>query len=418
MHVKFNSVSLRLFSAAICLVTVGLYIDSVATHYLAYRLSTSLDRRNLNRAAELEPWDAELRWKLGRQALFIAQDPTNAVSNLEAAVSLNPHLARYWLDLAAAYQVMSDVQRQRSALERALQADPSTPDVSWEAANFYLAQNDLERALQLFRVVMANDPKQTNSALKLCWHATQNVSMMLADAVPSLPAPYFAFLNLLTLESETPPAKEVWHGLTSLGQQFTVSDAFPFFDYLLRKRETETAVQVWEDLVKRGAKLQSYAEPGNLIVDGGLERDFLNGGFDWRYSVTGPVQLSVDTSEFHGGNQSLRMVFRGPAVSDAGIFEYIPVQHNTNYRFSVYTKAEDIESASGPRVTVLDAYSGKSYVLTDDSLGTTGWRQQSADFRTGSDTSLLVVTVRRVPGNVLIKGKFWIDDFSLVKAVN
>jgi hypothetical protein len=265
---------------------------------------------------------------------------------------------------------------------------------------------------------MANDPKQTNSALKLCWHATQNVSMMLANAVPSLPPPYFAFLNLLTVESETAPAKEVWHGLTSLGQQFTVSDAFPFFDYLLRKRETETAVQVWEELVKRGAKLQSYVESGNLIVDGGLERDFLNGGFDWRYSVTDPIQLSVDTSEFHGGNQSLRMVFRGPGVSDAGIFEYIPVQHNTNYRFSVYTKAEDIESASGPRVTVLDAYSGKSYVLTDDSLGTTGWRQQSADFRTGSDTSLLVVTVRRVPGNVLIKGKFWIDDFSLVKAVN
>ena len=184
---------------------------------------------------------------------------------------------------------------------------------------------------------------------------------------------------------------------------------------LLQKRETETAVRVWEELVKRNAKLQSYAQPGNLIVDGGLERDFLNGGFDWRYSVKGPLQLSVDTSEFHGGNEALRMVFRGPAVSDAGIFEYIPVHPYTDYRFRAYTKSEDIESASGPRLTVLDAYSGESYVLTDDSLGTTGWRQQSADFSTGSKTSLLVVTVRRLPGNVLIKGKFWIDDLSLVK---
>jgi len=418
MHVKFNSALRRLFSAAICLVAVGLYLASVATHYVAYRLSTSLDRGYLNRAAKLEPWNAESRWKLGRYALFVAQEPTDAVSNLEAAVSLNPHLARYWLDLAAAYQVMSDVQRQRSALERALQADPSAPNVSWEAANFYLVQNDLERALPLFQLGIANDPKQTNTALRLCWHATQNVSIMLANAVPSVPAPYFAFLNLLTVDGETSPAEAVWHRLTSLGQQFTVSDAFPFFDYLLQKRETETAVQVWEELVKRDAKLQSYAQPGNLIVDGGLERNFLNGGFDWRYSVKGPLQLSVDTSEFHGGNQALRMVFRGPAVPDAGIFEYIPVHPNTDYRFSAYTKSEDIESASGPRVTVLDAYSGESYVLTDDSLGTTGWRQQSADFRTGSKTSLLVVTVRRVPDNVLIKGKFWIDDLSLVKTVN
>jgi hypothetical protein len=238
---------------------------------------------------------------------------------------------------------------------------------------------------------------------------------MLADAVPAEPAIYFAFLNLLSVNGETAPAEEVWHRMASLSQQFAVSDAFPFFDYLLQKHETDAAVQVWETLVKRITKLQSYRQPGNLMVDGGLEKDFLNGGFDWRYSITAPVQLSVDTSEFHGGHQALRMVFRGPAVSDAGIFEYIPVHANTNYHFDVYTKAEDIESASGPRIAVLDAYSGKTYVLADDSLGTTGWRQQSADFRTSAESSLLVVTVRRVPGNVLIKGKFWIDDVNLVQ---
>src|SRR6266404_8619930 len=124
MHVKFNSALQRLFSAAICLVAVGLYVASVATHYVAYRLSTSLDRGCLNRASKLEPWNAESRWKLGRYALFVAQEPTDAVSNLEAAVSLNPHLARYWLDLAGGYQLTGNVQRQRSALEQALRADP------------------------------------------------------------------------------------------------------------------------------------------------------------------------------------------------------------------------------------------------------------------------------------------------------
>ena len=300
-------------------------------------------------------------------------------------------------------------------MERALKVEPRDPNVAWEVANFYLAQNDLDHALPLFRVVIANDPKQTNSALKLCWRATQSVDMMLAEALPPEPSPHLAFLNLLTSENELAPAGAVWHALMSLGKQFPTSDAFPYFDYLLQQQETETAVQVWDELVKRSTNLQSYTQPGNLVTDGSLEKSFLNGGFDWRYSITGAVQLSIDSTEFHGGNQALRMLFKGPAVSDTGIFEYVPVTPNSDYHFSVYTKSEDIESASGPRVAVLDAYSGRTYVLTDDSLGTTGWRPQSADFRTRPETSLLVVTVRRVPGSALIKGKFWIDDASLVQ---
>jgi hypothetical protein len=66
-------------------------------------------------------------------------------------------------------------------------------------------------------------------------------------------------------------------------------------------------------------------------------------------------------------------------------------------------------------VEVLDAYSGNSYVLSEDSLGTTGWREQRANFRTGAETSLLVVRVARAPGDPLIKGKFWIDDVSLTQ---
>jgi tetratricopeptide (TPR) repeat protein len=415
MHVQLNTGARKVFFALVCLLAVGLYIGAVARSYVVYRLCTNPDPGSLKHAAQLEPWNADPRWKLGRYALMVSQDPTEALSNLRAAVALNPHLARYWLDLAAAYQVSGDLDRHRSAIERALEMEPTAPDVAWEAANFYLAQNDLGRALPLFRVVIANDPRQTNSALQLCWHATQDVSMMLAQVLPSECSSYFIFLNLLAAENQAASAEVVWRGLMSLGKQFPPSEVFPYFDYLLQKHETETAVQVWEGLAKRSADLQSYTQAGNLVVDGSLERHFLNGGFDWRYSTAGAVQLSIDSAEFHSGNQALRMLFKGPAVSDAGIFEYIPVHPKTNYRFSVYTKAEDVESASGPRVAVLDAYSGQTYVLTDDSLGTTGWRPQSADFRTGPETSLLVVTVRRVPGSALIKGKFWIDDVSLVQ---
>ncbi|HKW27243.1 MAG TPA: hypothetical protein VJN48_15770, partial [Terriglobales bacterium] len=410
MHAKLNSKPRKLLFVLVCLAIAGLYLAMIAGHYAATILRARHNPGALVQAAKIEPWNAEPRWELGRYSLFVAQDAAAAVSNLETAVALNPHDARYWLDLAAAYQVAGDVPSQRLALEQAVEEEPTAPGVAWEAANFYLVQNEVARGLALFRVVMANDPEQLNAALSLCWRATRDVNIMLTQAVPPQPAPYFALLNLLTTQGLTAPAEAVWNHLASLGQPFPARDAFPFVDYLIGKHEISAAVQVWQQLLARDRDLQGYEQSGNLIVDGGLEQELLNGGFDWRYSDTGSVQLAIDNSEFHGGNQSVRMTFSGPGVSDPGIFQYVPVRPDTNYRFSAYTKAEDIESASGPRLAILDAYSGKEYALTDDSLGTTGWREQSADFQTSPETSLLIVKVTRVPGNPLIKGKFWVDD--------
>jgi tetratricopeptide (TPR) repeat protein len=414
MQVNLNSAPRKLLFILPCMVAVGLYLAVIGSHYMAASLAAQSGRA-LERAVSLEPWNANWQWQLGQYLLFVAQDQKRAVSGLEKAVALNSHVARYWLDLAVAYEVSGDAQRQRHALESALQAEPTAPNVAWQAANFYLVGNDVGHALPLLGVVMKNDPEQLNAALKLAWRVTQNTTQMLRQAVPPEPLPYFAFLKLLTENSETSAAQVVWNGLINLGQPFPVSDAFPYFDYLIQKHDTGAAVGVWKELVKQSSTLQTYTQPGNLMVDGGLEKDFLNGGFDWRYSVTNAVNLSVDYNEFRGGNQALRLAFEGPAVSDGGFFEYVPVLPNTEYRFSVYTKSEDIESASGPRLAVLDAYSGQAYVLTDDSLGTMAWRQQSADFRTRPETSLLVVKVLRAPSGPLIKGKFWIDDVSLVQ---
>lgn len=129
-----------------------------------------------------------------------------------------------------------------------------------------------------------------------------------------------------------------------------MSDAFPYFDYLLEKHEIAAAVRAWRGTVQINSQVQGYNQPGNLIVNGDVEKDFLNGGFDWRYKVIDPVQLSIDTVEFHIGATEVFMIFKGPAIADVGILEYVPVSFNTPYDFSVYIKAEDIESSGDPRL--------------------------------------------------------------------
>ena len=149
------------------------------------------------------------------------------------------------------YQVAGDVQQQRWALQKALQAEPTDPDVAWQVANFYLVDSDVPRALPLFRTVIENDPAKVNAALQLCWQATNNINAILNLAVPSESNTYFALMDLLINRDEASPAAAVWRRLASLKQNFRAADAFPYFDYLVKRHATDSAVQVWQALEKK-----------------------------------------------------------------------------------------------------------------------------------------------------------------------
>ena len=168
------------------------------------------------------------------------------------------------------YQVAGDVQQQRQALQKALQAEPTAPDVAWQVANFYLVENDPIRALPLFRTVIEKDPTKVEDAVQLCWQATNNIDAILDQAVPAESSAYFTLMDLLIKNDEASPAAAVWTRLASLKQTFPAADAFPYFDYLLKRHATDSSVQVWQALVKRSGELANYGEPGNLIVDGDL----------------------------------------------------------------------------------------------------------------------------------------------------
>jgi len=257
MEMNLNSVPRKFTFILVCAVAVESYLAAIGRHYLAVKSAEQSELRSLEQAVNLEKSNAEWQWKLGRYLLFVAQDQKDALSSLGKAVALNARVARYWLDLAIAYEVSGDTQHQRHALDSALQAEPTAPNVAWQAGNFYLVANDVERALPLFRVVMQNDPEQLNAALKLCWRITRDPTVMLMKAVPAKPLTYFAFLKLLTEKGETGPAEVVWNGLMNLGQPFPASDAFPYFDYLVQKHDTGAAVRVWRNLTRRSSKLQS-----------------------------------------------------------------------------------------------------------------------------------------------------------------
>jgi len=410
---------LRKFSfAGVCLVLVGLYLYLALRAYLASHLAASPTLSNLDKATRLEPSNAEYRELLGRNLALLGANLDDAIASYRTAVHLNPYAARYWLDLAGAYQVAGRTSEQEQSVEHAVEADPTTPHVAWEAANFFLVQGDQERALRSFRVVLANDPEEVNSALQLCWRATRDANQILDQALPRRAELYLSFLGLLISEQEVAAAENVWNHLIALNQEFSTELAVPYFRFLIAKHEVAAAQSGWQQLAGVNRSLQPYLPSReNLVVNGGFEEKVLNGGFDWWYQSNSHAALAMDTSVFFNGTRSLSVTFDGYNPGDAGIVQFVPVKANTNYEFSAEYKTEDIDSASGPRFAIADAYTNTSYVLTDDALGTNPWRVQLARFQTGPNTNLVWLKIVRDPAGPLIRGKLWIDDLKLVEKV-
>jgi hypothetical protein len=372
---------------------------------------------SLQRAARLDPGNADYQNNLGGYYAQVARDPAAAIEPYRAAVQLNPHSARYWLDLADAYLVLRDTSNQAWALEHAIAADPTTPDVAWEAANFYLVSGDSEKALREYHVVLENDPYKAGDAIRFCWHINPDVDMLLHDVVPARAIAYIAFLHLL-MSNQAAPAEtgKVWAALMATPQSFELGHVYGYLQYLFDHNDVDQARLVWQQSAPRFGLSSYLPTRNNLIVNGDFNLDVLNGGFDWQYQKQQSVTLTLDPTQQHGGgNRSLLVAFDGPGVTDAGIRQFVAAQSNTTYEFSAYYMNGNFEGAGGPHITIQDAYT-QAVLYDSGELKEAGasWKKVADEFTTGDECRLLVLHLRRLPAGSPIRGKLWVDDFRLV----
>jgi tetratricopeptide (TPR) repeat protein len=414
MEIVLNSPPRKaIFIAAGALLTL-LYLGSTSRFFLASIYADRPDLPSLQRAIHLDPGNADYHDRLGRYYAMVARDPGHAIQYYRAAAQINPHSARNWFDLASAYQVLGEVPNQTSALEHAVQADPTTPDVAWEAANFYLVQGEDEKALREFRVVLENDPRLANFAMQYCWRVRPDADELLRNVVPHKPAALIAFLDLLMSKEQVAATEKVWAALIETPETFALERVYNYFNFLINHREVDEARLVWQQATSRFGLSSYLPTSNNLIVNGDFHLDVLNGGFDWQYQRQQSVSLTLDPSDFHGGHRSLLIAFDGPGVTDAGIRQYIAVQPHTTYEFSAYYKNGEIEGAGGPHFAIQDAYS-QAVLYDSDELKEAGfWKSVIGEFTTGDDCRLLLMHVSRIPEGSPIRGKLWVDDFRLV----
>jgi Carbohydrate binding domain len=389
---------------------IALFAGCVAADFAAKVLATTLRSERVAQAARLDPLNSAYPHLLGRIAFYERQDLPEALEHYRAATRLNRYSARYWLDLANTQQIMGQADDSRRSLQHALAADPTNPLVAREAANYFLVLGDTPAALKLLALAVRYVPQEARDAIELSWRATQDVHAVMTDVLPANGEADFLFLQVLTDRHQTDAALQAWDGIMARRQSPPLESAFPYIQYLLDEGQVERAHGVWSQIKRREGR--GYGDSANLVDNGGFEDDIVNGGFSWRYETAPHVALAIDQRDAYRGRRSLVISFDGDAVGDAGIYQWVAVEPNTNYHLSARVKTADLEGAGAPRLAVLDRYSGQQLFLSDE-FTSNGWREIAGNFRTDAATRLVAIRVIRVPGNTRIRGKVWLDELSL-----
>jgi tetratricopeptide (TPR) repeat protein len=415
MAIALSNRRRRQFAAGVAFIAF-IYVVLTGKEFVASVFAARTELSSLQRAVRLSPGNADYRHRLGRYLAFVSGDPQSAIDSFRAAVAIDPYDAHYWFDLAAAYQVTGDINGQRAALDRALQAEPTAPDVAWEAANFFLIDGDIDRALREFSVVIANDVELVDASLQACWRVRPDTDALLRDVVPARPDSLLSFLGLLESKHETDGAIKTWERLSQLHQKFENRRLYDYVHYLIGVHRPDAAMTAWEQSADTLGLSAYLPSDDNLVVNGDFSLDVLNGGFDWTYVNRVGVKPLIDPSDFRQGQRSLSLTFEGPGIYDAGIQQLIPVHGAAAYDFSAYYKSADFEGAGGPQIVLRDAYTGAPLYVSDTLNDSDFWKEVHSQITTPSTTTLLALAIERFPAGSPIRGKLWLDDFELSPA--
>jgi len=191
---------------------------------------------------------------------------------------------RYWFDLAAAYQVTGDTAGQRTALDRALQAEPPPP--TWRGKLRTSSSSMATRATPTTPCANSTSSSRTTHP------RLPRIARFLARssgygrAAPRRGTGSSRFpARLSRFADEQAGDRRRYQDLgppRSAAQKFPNRYLYDFVHYLIGVNRPDAAMSAWQQTADV-LGLSATAHGDNLVVNGDFSLDVLNGGFDWIY---------------------------------------------------------------------------------------------------------------------------------------
>ena len=378
---------------------------------------------NLSKGLRWSPGNPSL-WTRYAQHLLFAPDgfqPRRAVDAFLRAAASNPLEPANWQGLATAYLQMGDHEKAEEALRAGLAAMPHSPQAAWRLANFLLLRGRRDEALPYLRIAATSDPSLRPAVFDLGWKILGEPESILHEIVPSDLKARSDYLRFLLARKKLIESYEVWREIRQSRSDEVRDLGYTYVHALAAAGLGVEADRVWKELLADTGRALVRPE-GELVTNGDFEAELPNAGLDWRLASGQGQKVSLDNFVLQHGSRSLRVTFDGSSNPDfAGVWQLVPVEPNSAYRFRGYIKTENVTSNSGLRFAVATVAGPpeESFVrYTENRIGTEPWTLEQLDFRTGPNIGVVKVALRRLRSrklNNLIGGKVWIDNLSMQK---
>ncbi|HSF31078.1 MAG TPA: hypothetical protein VLK82_11505 [Candidatus Tectomicrobia bacterium] len=403
------------------LIVIVLGAAWLAKAILSPALATSLvsetsSLAELKRAVAWNPTNPELRLRLAHayDGTLDADDTNKGRQQVEMALRLQPTSGPSWLQFARLADRLGERQRARQALDMSLHFDPHNVKLRWEAALLTLRWDKRDAALEHLRYILAVDPAQADAAFMLA-RAILAPGVDPASLLPSEPEPLRVIISLAMRDGDLSLAHAAWQRLVECASIIPPELQRAYLGFLLQEGDGAGARRLWMQFVALGAN----ANANNLIWNGGFEGERLRGwGLDWQVRHIWGIDISLDRFAAARGQQSLRLTFNSfPTLDFSGVYQFVVVEPGAEYRLQASAKAVDFTTQSGVKLQVVTRDGEEVLSETSAITGTTAaWVPLEAYVRVPSDTSLVIVRVRRerAPGpEGNLGGKVWLDEVTL-----
>lgn len=382
---------------------------------------------NLRRGIQWDPDDPML-WRYMARTKLLSLDDGELQQGADAyrqVLARNPFDPLAWEGLATIESRLGDPPREEAVLRGWIAAIPHSPPAAWALANLLLQQGRSEEAFPLFRIAVTYDPSLRLPVFDLGWKLLGDPQRILEEMVPAELQARMDYLNFLVWKKGlVKEAYPVWEQILPARTEAVTKQGESYVEALAGAGFGADAERVWKELTwETGAA--GTRSTDERITNGDFEAPLRNAGLDWRLAQGPGYQITLDNFQSQSGSRSLRVQFDGTAnLEFSSVRQWVPVQPDTNYHFRAFLRTDNISTDNGIYLSLApQAVPPAEYweQVTENHVGTSPWSEQQLAFRTGPNTRVVQVILRRKTStklNNLLQGTVWLDHVSLQSPKN